>query len=200
MCGSAILEGEAGGSRERPREVGDEDLVRAGHGHDPRRLVDGHAAHVVADHLHLADVDADPDLEPVLVRNSPDAAAKSSARAEPSNVASIPSPVVLTSRPPKRSSRAGSPRRSESRSRQAPSPSRAASSVELTRSVKTGSSARGCSASGPAQGRSPLHSTCTIGSSPTVYPSCPGGMSTRRRGRRRQSSRPGSRCRAGRRR
>ena len=61
------------------------------------------AAHVPAYELHLADVDAGAEAETLLASARWIARAQWSAR-RPSKVANIPSPVVVTSRPPNRSS------------------------------------------------------------------------------------------------
>ncbi len=53
--------------REGARELGDEDLVRAGRRHDPRGLVHGDATHVVADELDLANVDTRSYVEIICV-------------------------------------------------------------------------------------------------------------------------------------
>ena len=53
------------GAGEQAGRVGDEDLPGPGLAHDPRRLVDGDAAHAAADELDLADVHACPDREPL---------------------------------------------------------------------------------------------------------------------------------------
>src|SRR5690242_12677364 len=69
---AAVLEREAGSTREGARQIGDEDFVRTGRSHDPSSLVNSHAADVAADELHLADVDADPELQAVAPRDSSD--------------------------------------------------------------------------------------------------------------------------------
>jgi hypothetical protein len=62
---ATVLEPETGGGGHRPGDLGHEDLAGLGERRDPRDLVDRHAAHPVARHFDLADVDADPHLQAV---------------------------------------------------------------------------------------------------------------------------------------
>ena len=72
----------------------------SGRGHDPRRLVHGDAAHVVADELDLADVDAGADMKILAARALPDRGGAVERTRRPVERREMPSPVVATSRPP----------------------------------------------------------------------------------------------------
>ena len=63
--------------------------------------MNGDPADVLSHDLHLADMDAGPDLQAVPARRVAESPRRNAAPAPgPSNVASNPSPVVFTSRPP----------------------------------------------------------------------------------------------------
>ena len=120
----------------RPRR---EHLARAGQRGDTRGDVDRHSADVVAHPLALARVQAAAHRDPDRLRRADDRLGAAQARLGlPSNAIRKPSPIVLTSRPPKRSiSRRTAASCAASRSRQRVSPSSAARSVPPQMSVNT---------------------------------------------------------------
>ena len=71
---SAILERQPRCQDENARRLRSQDLVRPRDGHDSRGLVDSDAAHAGANLLHLANMEACPDLEAVSSRDGPDRA------------------------------------------------------------------------------------------------------------------------------
>ena len=162
-------EGDPRADDEIAHGPGGEHLARPGERRNPRRDVDGDAADVVADQLDLAGVKAGADLDAERGhvvgdrrgRTRPRGSARRRSRGSRR-------PVVLTSRPPKRSRW---PRTtfwcSSSRSRQRRSPISAARRVESTMSVKrTVASTR----SGTGPGRTPVRNSSIASSGPALSP------------------------------
>ena len=125
---TAIFEVEPGPDDEVLDRARNEDLAGPGLGRDPCSDVNREAGNVIRQDLDLADVEPCTDLEPEILTSSRIAAAQRIARAGPSNVAKKPSPVTLTSAPPKRASWCRTTRLWSARSRcHRASPSSAAS-------------------------------------------------------------------------
>ncbi len=93
---AAVLEGEPRTVKHIHDRRRDQDLARIRSAHDPSRCVDREPADVAGDLLDLSGVNACADDETKAWTASRMAAAPRTARSAPSNLASTPSPVVLT--------------------------------------------------------------------------------------------------------
>ncbi len=100
---ASVLEAEAARGTEGSDELGDQDLVGRGRGHDAGGLVHREPPDATTDELDLAEVDPTRTWRPSFIATDLSSPAQRTAVAGAENVASIPSPVVSISRPPWRS-------------------------------------------------------------------------------------------------
>jgi hypothetical protein len=103
MCGPLVLELKTRTHRKILNSAGDKHLIRGCESRHPGPDVDGQPSHVVSNQFALAGMESSPNLDPELAKAVPNSAGSTTIpRLGPENVTKKPSPVVFTSRPPKR--------------------------------------------------------------------------------------------------